>query len=342
MGIILSRNPVQGGSVVIRVSFRDELGRYYIPVKGTVNFSLCALHKDKETWEIVNNRHGSLAASKSVVDLVLQGGDLALLPGCTTQRRVVLDWKYMRDGELTFGRDTVDFDVVPLPVLDPEPGEDPVPPLEPFVLEDVFVVRESRRPRIALRFNCPVDEGSVGTDSFSLEGDGAGAYSFGAEYSGDKRTLYITSRDPLVAAGEWVLKVSQCIKSVLGVPLSGDSGLEFPLSVSWFEPGVVSIPVKAGVSGVFVVYDPDEGVFVPFEKGVHDQGPGVFVAEAAAEGDSVGYVYGEVSGYSFPGPWYSKVYLGDDGTLRVEAPEPDSRVVGFVLRNGVVYLYPPA
>jgi hypothetical protein len=117
MGIVLGRNPVQGGSVVIRVTFRDEAGQDYIPVEDSVKLTLYALHTNKETWGIVNGKNQVVIPSQSVVDIVLQGDDLALFPDSTLKRRVLLDWQYERAGELVVGRDTVDFEVVPIPVV---------------------------------------------------------------------------------------------------------------------------------------------------------------------------------------------------------------------------------
>jgi hypothetical protein len=123
--MILGRNPVQGGSVVVRVSFKDEAGQVYVPVKGTCFYTLLAQKEDKEGWEVV--RQWTSVPSASVVDVVLRGADLELLPSCTLKRRIVLGWEYLRAGEKILGRDMVDFEVTPLPVTDPPLG--PPPPL---------------------------------------------------------------------------------------------------------------------------------------------------------------------------------------------------------------------
>jgi len=115
--IQLLRSPIEGGSVVIRLSFRDLTGCNYEPLDGSVNFSLYAQHTSGDTWEIVNNKHETPLESASVVDIILQGDDLVLLPDCTTKRRVIVNWLYLRNGEETIGRDMVDFSVTPLPVL---------------------------------------------------------------------------------------------------------------------------------------------------------------------------------------------------------------------------------
>jgi hypothetical protein len=123
--MILSKNPVQGGSVVIRVSFKDESGQVYVPVEGAVFFALLAQNNDKEHWEVV--KPWEPVAAASVVDIVLQGEDLEFLPDCTSKRRIVLQWKYLRGGEEVVGRDQVDFEISALPITFPPLG--PPPPL---------------------------------------------------------------------------------------------------------------------------------------------------------------------------------------------------------------------
>jgi hypothetical protein len=127
MSVILAKNPIQGGSVVVRLSFRDESGQGYVPVEDSVYFVFLALNTDKETWDVVKS--WTAVTSASVVDLVLQGQDLELLPDCLLKRRVIIQWKYLRGGEEVLGRDSVDFDIVPLPLTDPPLGPPPLPPV---------------------------------------------------------------------------------------------------------------------------------------------------------------------------------------------------------------------
>ena len=120
--IQLSRSPVEGGSIVIRLSFKDLSGVDYEPVEGSVFYTVYAQHTNEDTWDIVNGREDVKLESASIVDIVLQGNDLALLPNCSTRRRVVISWSYLRNGEETIGRDMVDFNVTPLPVIKFEVG----------------------------------------------------------------------------------------------------------------------------------------------------------------------------------------------------------------------------
>jgi len=115
--IQLSRNPIEGGSVVIRLSFKDLAGIDYVPIEGSVYYTLYAHHVEGDTWEIVNNKEDVHLESASIINLIFQESDLALLPACTTKRRVVINWAYLRNGEETVGRDSVDFHIAPLPVV---------------------------------------------------------------------------------------------------------------------------------------------------------------------------------------------------------------------------------
>jgi hypothetical protein len=115
--IQLARNPIEGGSVIIRLSFKDQAGIEYEPVEGSVYFTLYAHHEADNFWDIVNGREDVPLESASIVDIVFHGDDLALLPSCTTKRRVIINWVYLRNGEETLGRDSVDFHVTPLPVV---------------------------------------------------------------------------------------------------------------------------------------------------------------------------------------------------------------------------------
>jgi hypothetical protein len=134
--MILGKNPVQGGSVVVRVSFKDEAGQAYVPVKDSCFYALLAKNYNDGAWSVVKN--WVTVKSASVVDIVIQGQDLELLPLCNLQRRVVLQWVYLRNGEDCVGRDTVDFELVPLPVTDPPLGPPPLPSDEPVSIEDTI------------------------------------------------------------------------------------------------------------------------------------------------------------------------------------------------------------
>ena len=115
--MLLGRNVVEGGSIVIRVIFKDEAGQYYVPVEDSVAYTLYAQHIGDSTWEIVEGKKDVVVPSASVIDILLQGDALAMMGNCSTKRRVIIDWTYLRNSEETFGRDMVDFQVEPLPVL---------------------------------------------------------------------------------------------------------------------------------------------------------------------------------------------------------------------------------
>jgi hypothetical protein len=126
--MILSKNPVQGGSVVIRASFKDEAGQSYVPVEGSCFY---ALYAQELSGFVAIVKPWTPLPSASVVDIVLQGNDLELFPTCDLKRQVVLGWKYLRAGEEVEGRDMINFEVTPLPVSDPPLGPLPPPPPPP-------------------------------------------------------------------------------------------------------------------------------------------------------------------------------------------------------------------
>jgi hypothetical protein len=122
--MILGKNPIQGGSVVVRLTFKDESGQVYVPVEGSVYYILLGFRRDNGLWGEI--KPWVSLPSESVVDIVLQGADLELFPEYSLKRRVLIQWKYLRGGEEVIGRDVVDFEVVPLPVSSPPLSPVPV------------------------------------------------------------------------------------------------------------------------------------------------------------------------------------------------------------------------
>jgi len=223
--IQLVRNPVEGGSVVIRITFKHDNGKFYEPIGKTVFYSLFALHDDNKTWEIVNNRNKSQLSAGSVVDIVLQGFDLALLPKCSTKRRVVVDWSYMRSGEATVGRDMIDFEVVPLPVLDPVPPE-VVPPLAfPLYVREVF---EGVGSKIGVLFSDIVDVSTVsdGVDAFYL-GDASGTVLYGVKvtWNADNTIAWCDVDASDISVGDWSFYISGNIRSMAGSLLGASDAM---------------------------------------------------------------------------------------------------------------------
>ena len=217
-----SRIPVEGGSYVLRVTFKDDYGTFYEPIGRTVFFSLYALREDNKAWEIVNNRNKSQLTANSIVDIVLQGADLALLPKCTTKRRLILDWSYMRGGEATIGRDMVDFEVIPLPVLDPIP-EEVIPLLvQPLYIKAVFESAGHGYSKLGILFNDAVDASTVvdGVSSIYI-GDSAGEVISGVTVTWDssKTIAWCNFDSALFPAGEWIVYISGNIRSVSGALL---------------------------------------------------------------------------------------------------------------------------
>lgn len=113
--MLLGRTVNERGSVAFRIVFKDELGQGYIPIEDTVFYSLYAQLKGDKSWAIVNKRKKVPLRATSIIDLVLQGPDLALRGDCTTKRQALIEWQYLKDNEPVLGRDIVEFEVTALP-----------------------------------------------------------------------------------------------------------------------------------------------------------------------------------------------------------------------------------
>ena len=224
----LARNPIEGGSIVVRVTFKDEAGIFYEPIGKSVFFSLYALHEDNKAWEIVNNRNKSQLPASSIVDIVLQGQDLALLPKCTTKRRLIVDWTYMRNGEVTIGKDMVDFEVVPVPALDPMPSE-ALPALAlPLYVREVFEAAGGEQPKVGIIFNDSVNTATVQDGISSIYvGDSSGDVFYGVavSWNSDKTIAWCNVDSSQAISGEWFVYISGNIQSVAGAVLGASETL---------------------------------------------------------------------------------------------------------------------
>lgn len=258
--IQLARNPVEGGSQVIRITFKDDSGKFYEPIGKSIFFSLYALREDNASWEIVNNRHKFQVYAESVLDVVLQGADLALLPLCTTKRRLIVDWSYMRNGEATFGRDMVDFEVVPLPTLTTEAAA-PLPPISlPLFIKEIF---DGPGSSLGLLFNDPVDSSTVHDGEASIYlGNSSGAVVSGVSVSwnADKTLAWLT---PLVLdahpIGGWYLFLSGNITSLSGSLLGASDSMN--------PSGYISFPAPLSIS--FKDREYEDGSWEKFDKQKH-------------------------------------------------------------------------
>ena len=248
MTTILARNPVEGGSTVIRLSFRDEAGRFYEPLR--VFYTLYAQNKDKDTWEVVGKYHKVqvLPRLASVCDILFQGDALALLPDCTTKRRVIIDFSYMRGSEVTNGRDMVDFEVVPLPVLSTTPPE-PIPPVSlPLVIKEIFQANNPTGVMVGILFSDPVDVSSIqdGTKTFYL-GDQNGDVVSGLilNWNSDRTIAWGSFSISGFPTGDYILFIHSSLKSLDGsflnsdVPANGDGFHTFPVHL--FIPEYVDL-----------------------------------------------------------------------------------------------------
>lgn len=122
--IRLNYNPCVGSSLSVNLSFRDQQGKYYVPL--VVSYSLFALNSDKESWTVVGDYYKKALTPASLINLVIP--NLEDLTGTTLQRKVLVYWKTTLNGELTDFIDEVSFELKSLPTLiNPPPEPEPTP-----------------------------------------------------------------------------------------------------------------------------------------------------------------------------------------------------------------------
>ena len=122
--IRLNYNPCIGSSLSVNLSFRDQQGKYYVPL--VVSYSLFALNSDKESWTVVGDYYKKSLTPASLINLVIP--NLQDLSGTTLQRKVLVYWKTTLNGELTDFIDEVSFELKSLPTLiNPPPEPEPTP-----------------------------------------------------------------------------------------------------------------------------------------------------------------------------------------------------------------------
>ena len=100
-------SPVNAGSnKVIGVSFHDLNGNY---IPQLINYTVLALNSSGGDYKVVNERFQISVTPASSIEIILDSTDLALIPGTTNDRRVLLYWEYEREGNLVKPLENIDF-----------------------------------------------------------------------------------------------------------------------------------------------------------------------------------------------------------------------------------------
>ena len=122
--IKLNYSPFEGSTVKVTLSFRDSFGKYYIPL--SLNYTLLALNSDKESWSVVGDAYKVSIQPASQVPLTIS--DTSLISGTTLQRKVLIQWVALVDGQVTDFIDEVVFEIQPMPYITNKPVEpEPTP-----------------------------------------------------------------------------------------------------------------------------------------------------------------------------------------------------------------------
>ena len=119
--IELRNNPVEGSSLKLGLSFKDPLGKYYIPVY--VNYTFLALNNDEESWSVVDNLYEVSLAPQSTISLVIP--NVKTITETTLRRKVVIKYQAFIDNQYCDFVDEVNFTIQPKPYI---VGPEPVPP----------------------------------------------------------------------------------------------------------------------------------------------------------------------------------------------------------------------
>ena len=121
--IQLRNNPIEGSSVKLGLSFRDTLGKYYIPE--SVSYTFLALNNDKESWSVVDDIYCTPLEPASVISLTIP--NLRVIEGTTLERKVVINYQAFVDYEYTNFVDEINFTLQPQPTISNEPPGPIVP-----------------------------------------------------------------------------------------------------------------------------------------------------------------------------------------------------------------------
>lgn len=155
--IRLNYNPIQGSALSVNLSFRDQQGKYYVPLM--VTYTFLALNTDKETWSVVGDYYKKPLTPASIINLVIPSLDN--IEGTTLQRKVIVNWKTTLDGAVTDFVDEINFEMQPMPTITNKPDE-PIPPviyvkITSVTFQNGSPVSSPVNPVIKMTVNLPVN-----------------------------------------------------------------------------------------------------------------------------------------------------------------------------------------
>lgn len=248
--IKLRKNPVEGSSAVLNVSFKDVFGDYYVP--GSINWSLLALNSDEESWAVVDGIWEKDIEPASAVTIATPPA--SIIEGTTLRRKIVVKWTATVGGTYTDFVDEAEYEVQPKPYV---PGAPTPTPAEKFVkVMSASVVGGSLAaapllPVFKLKLNVPVLMASASADIADEDG---GVNSAILELDSTKTVLTITAGLEINPNKRCFLALSGLVAEVGGYGMEGEYKLDFKTtSVKPIKP-MESVSFDA--NGVYVVETP--------------------------------------------------------------------------------------
>ena len=155
--IELRNNPIEGSSLKLGLSFRDPLGKYYVPVY--VNYTLLALHDDNESWDVVDNLYNVSLTPQSTISLVIS--NMKVITGTTMRRKLIIKYQAFIDNQYADFVDEVNFTIQPQPTVNYDPQPTPPEPEIYILVTDCSLITGSLvtaplEPNFKVSFNMPV------------------------------------------------------------------------------------------------------------------------------------------------------------------------------------------
>ena len=221
--IKLRKNPVEGSSVCLNLSFKDAFGNYYVP--DSLNWSLLALNSDEESWTVVDGVWEKELEPASAVTIVAPPA--SLIEGTTLRRKVVVKWTSTVGGTYTDFVDEAEFEVQPKPYVPDAPA--PAPTEKWVKVMSTSVVGGSLAatpvlPIFKLRVNVPVLTASAAAEIADEDGNVAAC---ALELDSSKTELTVTAGMETRSSKKAVLTLSGLFAEIGGYGMKEDYVLEF-------------------------------------------------------------------------------------------------------------------
>lgn len=216
--IKLSYSPIAGSAVPVTLSFKDSNGAYYVPL--SLNYTYLAMNSDEATWQVVSSLYQVSVVPKSVVGITIPSASTTVITGTTLQRKILVAWTALVNGQTTDFIDEVCFTLQEYPTISNTPSVDPTTPealTVSSITYDPQSVNGNCTPNgtINLKFNVPLNEDSI-TVSGAVMFNGS---SVTGTVSQDGLTWSYKLSD--FTAGNYTLILANTITSALGGTYAG-------------------------------------------------------------------------------------------------------------------------